>query len=305
MAADALKVIRSVRGLLSEAAAVESQNKDEGFYGCIMQAHPKVVNLSRDAASKLFGAFTSYIASKFGLKPEQARDFLDGRDGRHLGDLISRSGITDVKSLPDAIQMQLSTRVQRFKVSSELRGPRAGLTGDLRGAMPPSRRDRLAGFSDRSREPDRSQNAFRHDPQSGVRESVETFESWFENNKDSEELRDDYKAYVHDLERSAPAEVADFEAFCKERWGESLGESNMSYCVFENTARDMSDAVEKLRDITNGNEYVGGMSEYELKGLHSLAEHAKAFIELYGEGDFPHEPEASAEDEEHEDLVHQ
>ncbi len=119
MDASANAVIRSTRAFLTEAV-IASQNKEQGFYGQIMRSHPKVVNLSRDAAAKLFGAFASHIASKFGLKPEQARDYLDSAYGRHLGDQISSTGVTDVKSLPDSIQTELAKTVQKFKLSSEL-----------------------------------------------------------------------------------------------------------------------------------------------------------------------------------------
>jgi hypothetical protein len=284
-------IIRSVRGLLSEAS-VESQNKEHGFYGQIMRSHPKVVNLSRDAANKLFSAFVSHIASKFGIKPEQASDYLDSSYGRHLGDQISASGVTDVKSLPDSIQTELAKTVRKFKLSSDLRGPRAGLTG----------------FSNREREPERSQSAFRYDPQSGVRESVEDFASWFAANKDSDELKDDYDEFVHDS-RDCPEIMCSFKKWAKGIWQSlresvKLGETNMSYCVFENTYRDVCQACGKLEDINSGNLHLSELSKYEIEGLHNLADKAKKFVELYGEGDYPHEADAKHDHEEQEDLAH-
>jgi len=50
--------------------------------------------------------------------------------------------------------------------------------------------------------------------------------------------------------------------------------SNMSYCRFENTTRDMEDCVEQLRDET-----LDDLNEYELASLGSFLSLAKEIIE--------------------------
>ena len=44
--------------------------------------------------------------------------------------------------------------------------------------------------------------------------------------------------------------------------------SNMNYCTFENTSKDMAQALDKLESVLDGND--SDMSKYELDGSHRL-----------------------------------
>ena len=50
--------------------------------------------------------------------------------------------------------------------------------------------------------------------------------------------------------------------------------SNMSYCRFENTTRDMDDCVEQLRDRT-----LDDLNEYEIASLGSFLSLAKEIVD--------------------------
>lgn len=56
--------------------------------------------------------------------------------------------------------------------------------------------------------------------------------------------------------------------------------SNMSYCAFENTSRDLFDAKDKVEQIMNDNEMIKEMSQYEARGLDDLLVAAKEIVEL-------------------------
>lgn len=47
---------------------------------------------------------------------------------------------------------------------------------------------------------------------------------------------------------------------------------NMSYCVFENTANDLEEAIEKMQKYLDGEITMSDMSSYERKGLKNLIE---------------------------------
>ena len=55
--------------------------------------------------------------------------------------------------------------------------------------------------------------------------------------------------------------------------------SNMSYCAFENTSRDLQDAIEKVNDLLNDSDQIKEMSQYEARGLDDLLTAAKDLIE--------------------------
>ena len=46
--------------------------------------------------------------------------------------------------------------------------------------------------------------------------------------------------------------------------------SNMNYCVFENTAQDLEQAVEKMDKIISGEIDVEELTSYELRGLDNI-----------------------------------
>ena len=56
--------------------------------------------------------------------------------------------------------------------------------------------------------------------------------------------------------------------------------SNMSYCAFENTSMDLSDAKDKIEQIMNDNDQILEMSQYEARGLDELLANAKEIVEL-------------------------
>ena len=47
---------------------------------------------------------------------------------------------------------------------------------------------------------------------------------------------------------------------------------NMSYCVFEDTANDLEEAIEKMQKYLDGEITMSDMSSYERKGLKNLIE---------------------------------
>jgi len=51
--------------------------------------------------------------------------------------------------------------------------------------------------------------------------------------------------------------------------------SNMSYCRFENTSRDLEDCVDALENNETEN-----LSEYEITGLRDLLGYARTIIDL-------------------------
>ena len=51
--------------------------------------------------------------------------------------------------------------------------------------------------------------------------------------------------------------------------------SNMSYCRFENTSRDLMDCVDAIE-----NNETEDLSEYEITGLRDLLEYARTIIDL-------------------------
>ena len=55
--------------------------------------------------------------------------------------------------------------------------------------------------------------------------------------------------------------------------------SNMSYCAFENTSRDLYDAIDKVNDLLNDSDQIKHMSQYEARGLDDLLNAAKDLIE--------------------------
>ena len=50
---------------------------------------------------------------------------------------------------------------------------------------------------------------------------------------------------------------------------------NMSYCRFENTARDLEDCVEAI-----DNKETNDLSDYEVRGLEKILRYAKYIVEL-------------------------
>ena len=53
--------------------------------------------------------------------------------------------------------------------------------------------------------------------------------------------------------------------------------SNMSYCRFENTSRDLEDCIQAIQDPY---EECGDLSKYEIEALHTLLEQAKQIVDL-------------------------
>jgi len=53
---------------------------------------------------------------------------------------------------------------------------------------------------------------------------------------------------------------------------------NMSYCRFENTARDLEDCVEAI-----DNKETNDLSDYEVRGLEKILRYAKYIVELEDE----------------------
>jgi len=51
--------------------------------------------------------------------------------------------------------------------------------------------------------------------------------------------------------------------------------SNMSYCRFENTSRDLMDCVDAIK-----NNETEELSEYEITGLRDLLEYARTIVDL-------------------------
>ena len=60
--------------------------------------------------------------------------------------------------------------------------------------------------------------------------------------------------------------------------------SNMSYCRFENTSRDLRDCVEAMHQLIDNNgvdEYGEALSKTELNAMHNMMTITEEFIELY------------------------
>ena len=53
--------------------------------------------------------------------------------------------------------------------------------------------------------------------------------------------------------------------------------SNMSYCRFENTSRDLEDCIQAIQDHY---EKCEDLSRYEIEALHTLLEQAKQVVDL-------------------------
>lgn len=60
--------------------------------------------------------------------------------------------------------------------------------------------------------------------------------------------------------------------------------SNMSYCRFENTSRDLSDCVSALRDMSA--EDMLELNEYETAGLKSILHNARHLADRMDDGFF-------------------
>ena len=56
--------------------------------------------------------------------------------------------------------------------------------------------------------------------------------------------------------------------------------SNMSYCAFENTSKDMYDAIEKIQSLISRTDTINDMSEYEMRGLVDLLSYAQEIVDL-------------------------
>ena len=59
--------------------------------------------------------------------------------------------------------------------------------------------------------------------------------------------------------------------------------SNMSYCRFENTSRDLYDCVEAIQ---HGEADPDELSENEKAGLRRIIKHARTIVEMDERGDF-------------------
>ena len=59
-----------------------SRNKDVGFYGTVKNADPNSL------AALLWRLEIQYIVDTVGLKPEEARDFLDSQEGRFWAEMV-------------------------------------------------------------------------------------------------------------------------------------------------------------------------------------------------------------------------
>ena len=52
--------------------------------------------------------------------------------------------------------------------------------------------------------------------------------------------------------------------------------SNMSYCMFENTARDLADCVSRMEEAESMGDL--DMNDYELQAFHSMFRIAREFL---------------------------
>ena len=55
---------------------------------------------------------------------------------------------------------------------------------------------------------------------------------------------------------------------------------NMSYCEFENTARDLDSAIDKIESMIGNEDEIKEMSQYEARGLDELLANAKRLVDL-------------------------
>ena len=54
---------------------------------------------------------------------------------------------------------------------------------------------------------------------------------------------------------------------------------SMTYCMFENTAGEMAQCLDRLEDNLDNDEFLEGMSEYERDGIMELMRLAKLFTQ--------------------------
>lgn len=60
--------------------------------------------------------------------------------------------------------------------------------------------------------------------------------------------------------------------------------SNMSYCRFENTSRDLRDCLEAMQELINNegvDEHGDNLSKTEISAMHDMRPMVEEFIELY------------------------
>jgi len=87
----------------AKAAAITSKNQEHGFYN-----EARINGMADKLLASTFNRVASTLVSQFKLTPQQARDFLDSRDGRHLADAM----ITDGNLGP--MPAWLGSQVKRF-----------------------------------------------------------------------------------------------------------------------------------------------------------------------------------------------
>lgn len=100
---------------LHKSQALPTKNEGYGFHGAMRGDSG---GLGKDQAAQRFAAVSSHLQTVHGLSPHEARDFLDSRMGRHLGDEIG--GTKD----PEAVQWRggLGATVRDWKRERKAEG---------------------------------------------------------------------------------------------------------------------------------------------------------------------------------------